>query len=118
AMEMSANEHVEEPLPDPITWRQFAAAGIRQGQSTLERYEKMLLAPRDGAFKTRPVPGLGQERADDHRFLKQPARPPGGVEQTRQLIEKAAADAGESLPDDGDPRSLLLAGKTPGNLVE
>src|SRR5262249_43429744 len=63
ALEMSANEHIEEPLPDPITWRQFAAVGIRAGQSSLERYEKLVEALRSGAFKSKPVPGLGQERA-------------------------------------------------------
>ncbi len=118
ALEMSANEHVEEPLPDPILWRAYTAAGIRAGQSTIERYEKLVAALRAGAFTTRPVPGLGQERADDHRWLRAPTRPPGGVEQTRQLIQKAAEDASEALLEDGDPGRYLLAGKTPGRLVE
>jgi predicted metal-dependent peptidase len=118
AMEMSANEHVEEPLPDPITIRLFAAVGVRPGQSTLERYEKLLHALRSGAFAARPVPGLGQARADDHRFLRAPTRPPGGVEQTRQLLARAAEDAGRSLPEDADPSTCLLAGKAPGRLIE
>jgi predicted metal-dependent peptidase len=118
ALEMSANEHIEEPLPDPITWRLYASVGVRAGQSTLERYEKLVLALRGGAFKAKPVPGLGQERADDHRFLRRTERPPGGVEQTRQLIEKAAEDASPALLEDGEPGSYLLAGKTPGRLVE
>jgi predicted metal-dependent peptidase len=117
AMEMSANEHVEEPLPDPITWRAYAAAGIRAGQSTLERYQKLVAALRGGTYRQRPVPGLGQERADDHRWLRRPDRPPGGVEQTRQLIRRAAEDAGTSLGE-GDPGRPLLAGRTPGRLLE
>jgi predicted metal-dependent peptidase len=118
ALEMSANEYIEDPLPNPIVWRAYSAVGIRAGQSTLERYEKLVVALRAGAFKAKPVPGLGQERADDHRWLRRPEPPPGGVEQTRQLIQKAAEDASESLLSDEDPRSLLLAGKTPGRLLE
>jgi predicted metal-dependent peptidase len=117
ALEMSANEHIEEPLPDPILLGAYAAAGIRGGQSTLERYEKLVLALRGGAYRAKPVPGLGQPRADDHRFLRAPSRPPGAVEQTRQAIARAVEDAGSSLPGDGDPRPLL-AGKTPGRLLE
>ncbi len=118
ALEMSANEHIEEPLPDPITWRLYASVGVRAGQSTLERYEKLVVARRTGAVKQKAVPGLGQERADDHRYLHQPGRPPGGIEQTRQLLVRAADDAGRSLPDGTDPGLYLLAGKTPGRLVE
>ena len=44
AIEMSANEYIEEPLPDPITWRPYASIGLRAGQSTLERYERLVAA--------------------------------------------------------------------------
>lgn len=117
AMEMSANEYIEEPLPNPIVWRAYAAAGIRAGQSTMDRYDRLREALKDGAFKARPVPGIGQDRADDHRFLRAPARDPGAVEQTRQLLEKATAEAKEQLPGEDSPR-WLLAGKTPGRLIE
>ena len=117
ALEMSANEHVEEPLPNPIVWQAYAAAGIRAGQSTLERYDRLREALRDGAYQARPVPGLGQERADDHRFLGQPSKDPGAVEQTRQLLQQAAEDTQEQLQGD-DGRPLLVAGKTPGRLLE
>jgi predicted metal-dependent peptidase len=50
ALEMSANEYVVEPLPDPITWRPYAAFGLRAGQSTLERYERLVEAHRGGAL--------------------------------------------------------------------
>jgi predicted metal-dependent peptidase len=111
ALEMSANEHIEEPLPDPITWRAYAAIGIRAGQSTLERYEKLLTAARAGAFRAKPVPGQGAPRADDHRFLRGP-RAPGGVERTRQMVERAR----DSVPESA--RERLLAGTTPGRLLE
>jgi predicted metal-dependent peptidase len=117
ALEMSANEHVEEPLPSPIVWQAYAAAGIRAGQSTLQRYDKLREAMREGAFKARPVPGIAQERADDHRFLGKPSKDPGAVEQTRQLLQKAAEDVEEQLQGtEGSP--LLVAGKTPGRLLE
>jgi predicted metal-dependent peptidase len=119
ALEMSANEHVEEPLPDPILWQSYTAVGIRAGQSTLERYEKLLAAARGGAYQRRPVPGVDQERADDHRWLRRPTREPGAVEQTRQLLEGAIREAGNALPEDGAPGPApLLAGKTPGRLLE
>lgn len=118
ALEMSANEHIEEPLPNPIVWRAYAAAGIRAGQSTIDRYQKLCEAMRAGAFKARPMPGIGQERADDHRFLKSPARDPGAVEQTRQLLEKAAAEAEEQLRGEDEGPARLLCGKTPGRLIE
>ena len=44
ALEMSANEHVEEPLPDPITWRPYAAFGLHARQSTLDRYALLAAA--------------------------------------------------------------------------
>lgn len=118
ALEMSANEHIEEALPDPIVWQAYTAAGIRAGQSTLERYDKLREAARAGAFKARPVPGMAQERADDHRFLGRAARDPGAVEQTRQLLQKAAEDAEELLQGEDEGPRRLVAGKTPGRLLE
>ena len=119
ALEMSANEYIEEPLPDPITWRLYAAVGVRAGQSTAGALREARRGARaTGAFKQKPVPGLGQARADDHRYLRQPSRPPGGVEQTRQVLLRAAEEAGRTLPEDADPGLHLLAGKTPGRLVE
>jgi hypothetical protein len=44
AKEVSANEYIEEPLPDPITWQAFERYGLRRGQSTRERYEKLVAA--------------------------------------------------------------------------
>jgi predicted metal-dependent peptidase len=118
ALEMSANEHIEEPLPDPIVWQAYAAAGIRAGQSTLDRYQKLVDALRGSAFGERPVPGLGKDRADDHRFLRRPTRDPGAIEHARRLLQEAADDSalGDALPE--DDRRRLVAGKTPGRLLE
>lgn len=117
ALEMSANEHIEEPLPNPIVWKAFAAAGIRAGQSTIDRYEKLREALKSGAFKGRPVPGIGEERVDDHRYLRGEIRDSGAVEHTRQILQKATSEAREGLAGDDAPR-FLLAGKDPGRLLE
>lgn len=131
AVEISANEYIEEPLPDPITWRPYAALGLGAGQSTLERYERLVEALRGGASgtggrdaaaaapaKERAQKG-GGERADDHRYLRRGDAEPGALEQTRQLIARAAREAGEPRPGGGEEvPSLLCAGKDPGSLIE
>lgn len=99
AKEMSANEHITEPLPNPITIAMFESLGIRRGQSTLDRYNKLVAAGRG-----RQTAG-GATFIDPHTFTsKKP--PPGGVEQTRQLL----ADLPES--------ESTLAGRDPGRLLE
>lgn len=107
AAEVSANEHIAEPLPNPITWRTFEAAGLRGGQSTMERYEK-LVAARESGKK------LGQGDAkfiDAHPWRAGGAKvPPGGLEWTRQLVESAT----EQVPEEGPP---LLAGRDPGRIL-
>ena len=115
AAEVSANEHIEEPLPDPITWRTFEAAGLRPGQSTMERYEKLVAAREAGK-------NLG--KGDAHFVDAHPWRPgggaakvpPGGLEWTRQLLETATREGGES--PQSHPKSALLAGRDPGRLLQ
>lgn len=110
AEEVSANEHVEEDLPDPITWKTYEALGLRPGQSTLERYEKLVAAAAAG--KTL---GKSPHFIDAHRFGAggEGAPPPGGLEWTRDLIEQAVGEA--PAPPESRP---LLAGRLPGRLVE
>jgi predicted metal-dependent peptidase len=119
AEEVSANEHIGEPLPDPITWRTFESAGLKAGQSTLERYEKLVAARAAGksvgkgdnvdthpwASGGAPIGGKGE---------KAEGPPPGGVEWTRRWVDQAAEEAGE-LAHDKPP---TLAGKLPGRLLE
>jgi hypothetical protein len=120
---MSANEYIEEPLPNPITWRAYAAAGIRAGQSTLERYEQLLAIARDTSKRARPDRGeSGDDPAmiDDHRFLRRGDRAPGGVQQTRDLLERALLDVKDppSADSDHNPPAPLLAGRSPGRILE
>jgi len=123
AIEMSANEYIEEPLPNPITWRAYAAAGIRAGQSTIERYERLLAIARETSKRARPDRGeSGDDPAmiDDHRFLRRGDRAPGGVQQTRDLLERAISDVKDPPNADSDhtPPAPLLAGRSPGRILE
>jgi predicted metal-dependent peptidase len=96
AVEMSANEYIEEELPPAVTWRAYSAAGMRAGQSTRERYE--LLVRHLQGTGSRPKPGAGERGSgtvDDHRHLRRGADAPGGVAQTALLLEKAISDARE-----------------------
>ena len=123
ALEMSANEFIEEPLPNPIVWQTYATIGIRSGQSSVERYDRLVEASRSGALDPRPGSGPRHDherRADDHRYLKRRERDPGAVEHTRQLVQSAIDQVDQRGPegDDTDSKRHLLAGKTPGRLLE
>jgi predicted metal-dependent peptidase len=92
AIEMSANEHIEEPLPDPITWRPYALMGLRAGQSTMERYDRLLEAHRGGAITregsaarearagalTRTGGGVSLREAENLLHRREKAGPPPG----------------------------------------
>ena len=116
AKEVSANEYIEEPLPDPITWQAFERYGLRRGQSTRERYDKLCKARESQAQAFRPEP----RTVDDH----QPQRRGGGqripgADPARALVEDAIAATGEPHEGDGGvPKSGLLAGRLPGRILE
>ncbi len=119
AMEMSANEYIEEPLPDPIVWRSYASLGLRAGQSTMERYERIAAMRRagQGAFDA------AKQRVDDHGPWARVPVAPGGVEATRQLIEQAIERAGrdeQGREEDGagPPKRRRIAGREPGEIIE
>ncbi len=113
AVEMSANEYIDEPLPNPIVWRAFERFGMRAGQSTLARYRKLCEAMPPADLSLRPC--------DDHRLWQGEGPSPGAIEQTRKLVEEAANEAKERLEGFGPPeseRSGRLAGRDPGRLLE
>ncbi len=124
AIEMSANEYIEEPLPPAITWRAYAAVGLRAHQSTRDRYD-ILVRHMEGTG-TRPRPEQGERGAgtiDDHRHLGRGEVSPGGVAQTGLMIQRAVAEAPKNADaeDDADGREsrrFLVAGRTPGRLLE
>ncbi len=117
AKEVSANEHIEEPLPDPITWQAFERYGLRRGQSTRERYDRLVAAREASPQGFKPQPRF----VDDH----EPSRRGGrgqtvpGTDPARALVEDAIAAAGDPRQaEGGDARAGLLAGRTPGRLLE
>lgn len=123
AVEMSANENIEEPLPNPITWRAYSACGVRAGQSTMEKYEALVEHLRKTGARPKPQPGQGGPLAsttplDDHRHLRRGDKSPGGVAQNALLIQRAVADAPEPPPEEANNRRWKLAGETPGRLIE
>lgn len=94
AIEMSANEYIEEELPPAVRWRAYSSVGIRPGQSTIERYE--ILVRHLQGTGTRPKPGTGETGSgtiDDHRYLAKGETSAGGVAQTALLVNRAVTDA-------------------------
>ena len=122
AVEMSANEYIEEPLPRPITCRAYSAVGIRPGQSTLERYEVLARSLRTTGKRPRATPGEeGAGALDDHRFFARGRTLPGATAQTAMLVERAVAETHEARDtEEGEagPRRFLVAGRSPAHLVE
>ncbi len=117
AMEMAANEYIEELLPDPITYKPFERFGMKPGQSTVERYE-VLAALRRGHKGALDV---SKPTVDDHGpWAKVPAQA-GGVEATRGLIQQAVERV--KSPDgerdgEGPRKRERMAGREPGRLIE
>lgn len=119
AQETSANEHIDEPLPSPVLWQHFEALGLRAGQSTLERYEKLCAARAEGV---EPRLARDTRMIDRHEWTERPEPPPGGVERTRQLIAEARDAGAQDVQDaeraDGAIRRVgRIAGRTPEQLL-
>jgi predicted metal-dependent peptidase len=51
AMELAANEGIQETLPDPLRWEDFRDVGIEARQSTMERYRFLCDAQRRGQLR-------------------------------------------------------------------
>lgn len=113
AQETSANEHIEEPLPDPVLWTHFERFGLRPGQSTIERYELLCEARAEGASI-----GLARDTrfVDEHAWRDRPAPPSGGVQETRETIANAR-DAGREDAERAPERARRIAGRTPDELL-
>ncbi len=127
AVEMSANEYIEEPLPPAVKWHAYASFGIRAGQSTVERYELLVRALDATGKRPRPSPGEeGSATADDHRFFPRARASPGGIAQTALLVEKAVNDVRDDRESGGDrehhagdfPGRNKVAGRSPQRLIE
>lgn len=116
AQETSANEHIDVPLPSPVLWQHFERFGLRAGQSTIERYEKLCAARAEGK---EPVVKRDTKLVDDHSWQEASTPPPGGVQQTKQMIERARDEGREDAEraSAGRPESATIAGHTPEELL-
>jgi predicted metal-dependent peptidase len=114
AQEMSANEFLEEPLPDPIVWQHFERFGVRKNQSTMERYELLRAARAEGE---RVAPKHGTEPVDRHDWDDREAPPSGGMEGTQEILHHAREEVeGERGPIDRKDM-VWLAGRSPDELL-
>lgn len=113
AQETSANEFIDELLPSPVLWQHFERFGLRAGQSTLERYEKLCAARAEGK---EPKLMRDTQSVDEHVWREQEKPPPSGLEQTRQLIQKATHE-GEDDAQRAAVAQRRLAGRTPEQLL-
>ncbi len=118
AMEMSANEFIQEPLPEGcVTWQAHRQFGIRAGQSTVERYDRLVAARRQGFL----VATGGALVGDCGSMLGNNKNPhPLAVSEVRRLVEQAKRllDRIAKRVEDGSSPKFLLAGRDPGALIE
>ncbi|MBL8684283.1 MAG: hypothetical protein JNK05_34230 [Myxococcales bacterium] len=113
-MELSANDGIAEPLPNPIVWEQFARFGVRATQSTLERYALLVPIHRSGALAKALRDG-GADNVDDHGPWRQgEGTSAGALAKTREVVERSLDEAKrEGLAPD-----VRIAGVLPGRLLE
>ena len=113
AVEMSANEYIEEELPPAVTCRAYSAVGIRPGQSTWERYEILVRWLRTTGKRPRPSPGEeGTGTVDDHRFFARGKALPGATTQTALLVDRAVTASREERARNRPPPPPPPASKT------
>ncbi|MDP3278187.1 MAG: VWA-like domain-containing protein [Deltaproteobacteria bacterium] len=91
--ELSANEGIEEPLPNPLRWQDFARFGVRAGQSTLERYERLRPVNREGAVRKVLRDGPGKSLDDHDRWAAGDGPSAGKLAATRTLVEQSLEEA-------------------------
>ena len=114
AQEMSANEHIDEALPSPVIWQHFERFGVRAGQSTMERYRLLLAARSEGE---EPMPKEGTKPVDKHEWNEQSAPTPGGMQGTRELLERLRDEDDASADKVQKPEVRRIAGHTPEELL-
>jgi hypothetical protein len=111
AKETAANEYIAEPLPGkPVRWQDFAHLRFQAGQSTLERYELLADARRQGRLRE-----SAREPLDDHR-LHDAAAESDGAGSIGALAQLLQAVSEAPIPVPGGPRPLL-AGSSPADLL-
>ena len=114
AQETSANEHIDEALPSPVIWQHFERFGVRAGQSTMERYRLLRAAQVEGE---EPMPKEGTKPVDKHEWNEQSAPTPGGMQGTRELLERVRDEGEADAERVQKPEVRRIAGHTPDELL-
>ncbi len=115
AVEMSANEYIEEALPPAVTCRAYSSVGIRPRQSTWDRYEILVRCLQSTGKRPRPSPGdEGSATVDDHRFLARGKAVPGAIAQAAILLERAVAESREERARKRVPKAERARGQEAG----
>jgi predicted metal-dependent peptidase len=121
-MEMSANEHIKEALPESIvTWRDFEQFGVRAGQSTMERYRRLADLRNEGTIVGLPTRLLGGGPDAGGRCVRgwpEPDSAGGQASKARSalsgVVSRVLREAARKTIRTGG----LVYGTTPGNLIE
>jgi predicted metal-dependent peptidase len=98
-----------------MLWQHFERFGLRAGQSTVERYERLCAAQTEGLV---PTPKPDTRPVDDHRWTEQAMPSASGVPETRRILEEA--DRAGPPPEEArevPKRRVTLAGKSPKELL-
>jgi len=97
ALECAANEHIVEPLPNPILWQHFERAGFRANQSSVERYGILRAhVEANSSSRTLPLPGP----SDAHEGLRKPVDSASMALQRRIVEELVELAESRAQPDD------------------
>ncbi len=125
AMEISANEFIDEPLPgEPLTQKMYAHLGILPGQSTRERYEILcdamergepVLAASDYTVDQHLAWGVGFPSSEQDSPIPPPTQRP---EQPIQRVIRSGIAKGEELCHEIKRPWIRLAGKDPAEILE
>lgn len=126
AMEISANEFIQEPLPlEPLTVERFLDKGILPGQSTRERYEILRQAMEQGDSMT----GYSKQCVDTHHVWgtgfpqEQDEHTPDAAQSHRsdkpiQRVIRRALAQGDELCIELKRHGVRIAGRESGELLE
>lgn len=109
ALECAANEHIVEPLPNPIVWQHFERVGFRPNQSSLERYALLRAhVHADTSSRRQPLPTPSDAHGGLRSHVDRASRA-----LHRDIIDELV-DLADRMPNGSD---ATIAGWKPGDLA-